>query len=336
MGPTSAPTDPALACPLPMGELAFLFPGQGSQRVGMGSELRSERPDLFERYFGLADEASGLPVARRALEGPTEELTATEVAQPALFALSLALTEAAGELGLSARLVAGHSLGEYTAAVAVGALGLEDGMRLVAKRGRLMAEIQSSTPGTMAAIVGLPRDAVERICVEAAELGQVGPANLNSPQQIVVSGDERAVERVVELAESAGAKRAMRLQVGAAFHSPMMEPVQRELAEGMEPLAFSDPRVPIAANATGQLVRTGGEVRRALIDQIASPVQWEGCLHALVASGCDTFLELGPGRVLGGLVKQIDRGLETAAAESVAKLAEFAAARDQDQRPATA
>ena len=207
-------------------------------------------------------------------------------------------------------------------------------MRLVAKRGRLMAEIQSSTPGTMAAIIGLARDAVERICAEAAELGHVGPANLNSPQQIVVSGDERAVERVVELAESAGAKHATRLQVGAAFHSPMMEPVQRQLAEDMESLAFSDPRVPIAANATGQLVQTGEEVRRALIDQIASPVQWEGCVRTLIARGCDTFLELGPGRVLGGLVRQLDRGLAVAVAESPAKLAEFAAARGQAHGPA--
>jgi [acyl-carrier-protein] S-malonyltransferase len=293
----------------------------------MGSELRSERRDLFDRYFGLADEASGLPVGRLALEGPIEELTATEVAQPALFALSLALTEVAVELGLTARLVAGHSLGEYTAVVAVGALRLEDGMRLVAKRGRLMAEIQSSTPGTMAAIIGLDGDAVDRICAEAGELGQVGPANLNGPQQIVVSGEERAVARAVELADSAGAKRAMHLQVGAAFHSPMMEPVQQQLAEEMEGLTFTDPRAPIVANATGQLVRTGEEVRRALIDQIASPVQWDETVHTLVANGCRTFLELGPGRVLGGLVRQIDRGLEVAAADSLAKLSEFAAAR---------
>jgi [acyl-carrier-protein] S-malonyltransferase len=300
----------------------------------MGSELRGERPELFDRYFALAEEASGLPVAKLALEGPLERLTETDAAQPALFALSLALAEAAGELGLEPALLAGHSLGEYTAAVAAGALPLEQGMGLVAKRGRLMAEIQSTTPGTMAAIIGLGRDDVERLCAAASELGQVGLANLNSPRQIVVSGEERAVERVVELAEEAGAKRAMRLQVGAAFHSPMMEPVGRELGSEMDAITFSDPRVPIVSNASGQVVRTAKGVRSALVDQIAHPVQWASCVETLVGENCRTFLELGPGHVLGGLVRQLDRSLEVSAAESVAKLSEIAAGLDQaNDRP---
>jgi [acyl-carrier-protein] S-malonyltransferase len=299
---------------------AFLFPGQGSQRAGMGAGLRDERPELFERYFGLAEEASGLPVARLALEGPDEELTGTEVAQPALFALSLALAEVAGELGLRADFVAGHSLGEYTAAVAAQALGVEEGMRLVARRGQLMAKVQSVTPGTMAAIIGLEREAVEQLCADASA---VEVANLNSPQQIVVSGEVEGVERVLELAERAGARQAVRLPVGAAFHSRMMEPVQSELAHAMEDLSFREANVPIVSNASGELVRSGEEVRRALIDQIASAVQWVKCVQALRANGVGRFIELGPGRVLSGLVRRIDREAETVAADSEAKLREL-------------
>jgi [acyl-carrier-protein] S-malonyltransferase len=243
------------------------------------------------------------------------------VAQPALFALSLALAEVAAELGVRADFVGGHSLGEYTAAVAAGALALEQGMPLVARRGRLMAEVQSVSPGTMAAIIGLDLAAVEQLCAEAADVGGVEVANLNSPQQIVISGEVAAVQKVIELADAAGARQAVRLPVGAAFHSRLMEPVQRELAGAMELLSWRDPAVPIVSNATGELVRTSEGVRRALIDQIASAVQWVACVETLRNAGVSTFVELGPGRVLSGLVRRIDREAETVPVDSEAKLA---------------
>ena len=307
-----------------VGKLAFLYPGQGSQKVGMGAELEASDPALVDRHFTQGEVASGLPLRRYCRDGPIEALTRTEVAQPALFALSMAVTEAAREGGLRPDFVAGHSLGEYTAAVVSGSLTAEEGARLVAEWGRLMAEIQSQRPGAMAAIVGLGAGELSALCERASARGPVALANLNTPTQVVVSGEEGGVEELLRLAQEAGAKRALRLQVGAAFHSELMRPVQARLAETMKTLSWSDPATPLVANHSGELVTSGPEVHRALVAQIASPVRWVDCVESLTGRGCDTFLELGPGRVLSGLVRQIDPSVETFAAESRDKLAAFA------------
>jgi [acyl-carrier-protein] S-malonyltransferase len=307
-----------------MSKLAILFPGQGSQRVGMGADLQKDRPELFQRYLAKADEIAGLPISRYCLEGPIESLTETQVAQPALFALSMALMDEARTIGLQPDFVAGHSLGEYTAATVAGVLAPEDGLRVVCERGRLMAGIQGERPGAMAAVIGLSAEQLRGLCATASEAGLVTLANLNTPTQIVVSGETAGVERLMELATQAGAEKVVRLPVGAGFHSELMQPVQARLADFMNQFTWREASVPLAANALGRVIQSTEEIRQALIAQIASSVLWVSCVEALIAAGCTTFLEIGAGRVLTGLVRQINPELDTFAADTPQKLQNFA------------
>jgi [acyl-carrier-protein] S-malonyltransferase len=291
----------------------------------MGAELLDSEGELLTDYLRQAEAASGQPIRKVMLEGPMEALTRTEVAQPALFCVALAVTDAARARGLQPDLVAGHSLGEYTAAAGSGAISVEDGIELVSLRGRLMGEIGDERPGAMAAVIGLDADKLGTLCEEAAAAGMVTLANINSPTQIVVSGEEDGVAKLMELAEEAGASRVVKLQVAAAFHSELMKPVQEQMAEAVRDVAWSNPRVPVASNSRGAIVDDAESLQAALVEQIASPVRWVECVQALVDAGATTFLESGPGRVLGGLVRQIHPDADVFSADSPARLDEFAA-----------
>jgi [acyl-carrier-protein] S-malonyltransferase len=293
----------------------------------MDAGLRHSDSDVLTTHLERAAAASGQPLERLCAEGPADALMRTEVAQPALFAVSLALSDIARAVGLRPAALAGHSLGEYTAAVAAGALTPEDGAALVAERGRLMARAQRQRPGTMAAILGPAPDVVETLCARVAGRGVLEVANFNAPTQTVVSGDQDAVKRLLSLVRELDLGRGVRLPVGAAFHSSLMRPVQVELARTVAVLSWRDAEAPIASNSSGLLVHGASEVRASLMAQIAAPVRWVACVQTLLAAGCRHFLELGPGRVLTGLVRQIAPDADVAAADSRAAIEAYVATR---------
>ena len=291
-----------------MGKLAFIFPGQGSQHAGMGKALAEAFP-AARAVFEEADRALGFPLSRLCFEGPEEELKLTANTQPAILTCSVAAQRVLEEKAVRPDYVAGHSLGEYSALVAGGCLRLEEAVIAVRHRGEYMQEAVPSGEGAMAAILGLPANKVEEICREAAQGQVVSPANLNSPGQTVISGHTAAVERAMEAAKAAGAKRALRLPVSAPFHCRLLEPAAARLAVHFESVRFADLKVPLVSNVDADLIDAGAAARDALLRQVPAPVRWEDSVRKLIALGCDTFVEVGPGKVLTGLLRQIDKSI---------------------------
>jgi [acyl-carrier-protein] S-malonyltransferase len=303
--------------------IAFLFPGQGAQKVGMGKSLADRFP-VSRDAFTEADTALGVALSRLCFEGPEDQLLLTENTQPAILAASVAAWRALDAEGVRASFAAGHSLGEYSAHVCAGTLSYADALRTVRRRGRYMQEAVPLGEGAMAAILGLDAEAVAAACEEAVrELpGRVvTPANLNAPGQVVIAGHADAVVRGGELAKARGAKRVIALNVSAPFHSPLMKPAEERLAPELRALAAADPAIPVVANVDAEPKRRGADAIDALIRQVSAPVRWEAVVRRLLTEGVRTFVELGPGTVLTGLVKKIDKSVTVMSIEDADGLA---------------
>jgi [acyl-carrier-protein] S-malonyltransferase len=302
-----------------MSKLAFLFPGQASQYPGMGRDLAENFPES-RAVFEEADSALGFSISKLCFEGAEEDLKLTENQQPAILTVSVAAYRALESRGIAPDFAAGHSLGEYSALVAAGALEFADAVKLVRQRGRYMQEAVPVGEGAMAAILGLSPADVAEVCKKAAEGEVVSPANLNSPEQTVIAGSAAAVKRSVEIASQSGAKRAVILAVSAPFHCAMLMPAQKRLESDLRTVEFSQLRFPVITNVDAEAVTTGEEARGSLIRQVTQPVRWLESVREMIDSGVSIFVEVGPGKVLAGLLRQIDRSVRCFNVEDAAGL----------------
>src|SRR5882724_8102319 len=303
-----------------IGPIAFMFPGQGSQHPGMGKDLAETFP-AARLVFEEVDEALGFSLSRLCFAGPAEELQLTENTQPAILSTSIAAVRAMEAEGFPApAFIAGHSLGEYSALVAAGAISLADAVKTVRARGRYMQEAVPVGTGAMAAILGVELSAIEQACAESRGNQVCAPANINSPNQVVIAGNSEAVERAMDLMKSIGAKRVVKLNVSAPFHCALMKPAQDRLAWDLEQLAFADLRVPVVTNVDARFASNPGELRDALIRQVSAPGRWQESMGLLIEQGVSTFVEVGPGKVLSGLMRQINRSMNCLNVEDAASL----------------
>ena len=305
---------------------AFVFPGQASQFVGMGKDLY-DTYEIAHHIFDTANEIMGLDLRQICFEGPEDKLKQTYITQPAIFVHSVAVNSILKERGFIPQAVAGHSLGEYSALVSAEALSFEDGLKLVKERGRLMYEAGQKQPGTMAAIIGLAPEKVQELCDSLANQGIVQPANFNSPGQIAISGEVEVVRAAIDMATEMGAMKAIELVVSGAFHSPLMRAAQEGLQTALENTEFNDARVPLYSNVEAAAVQDKDKIRQLLIQQLTKPVLWQTIIENMIKDGCQPFYEIGPGRVLKGLQKRINRKMacnEVGTTENIENLGENA------------
>jgi len=306
-------------------KIAFVFPGQASQYAGMGKEFCRDFPEAAD-IFRRADEALGFPLSRLCFEGPEEDLNLTANTQPAVLTTSIACLEVIKSMGGPVPCaVAGHSLGEYTALVAAGSLSFEDAVTLVRKRGQYMQEAVPVGAGGMAAVMGLSTGLVVEACSKASASGVVEAVNLNCPGQVVIAGDDAGLKAAEPLLKAAGARRVVPIPVSAPFHSSLMIPAGKRLAEDLDKVSVAAPKIPVVANVSADLVCSGPEIKESLIRQVYSPVRWEECVLKLISFEADTFVEVGPGRVLSGLIKKISREVTILNVEDRVSLEKFLA-----------